>query len=115
MNPSTVKPPIIPSDENEPAAPSLRGVVRRSALLNVVIVRTSFPVLVLAQGPRAVVPSLAVMAGVSGLVWTATFARFSFASLARIFRAPASPGKRREPPRPAGEAGVVDRWLDGRV
>jgi len=112
MNPPTLKPVIVPGYENESQGPSLRSVVRKSALLNVVIVLTSFPVLVFAGGPKAVVPALAIMAGISALIWTTTFALFSFVSLFRIFRTPDSSVKRRDPPHPAEGAGVSDRWLD---
>jgi hypothetical protein len=115
MNLPTPKPLIVPSFEHEPPALTLRSVVRKSALLNLVIVLTSFPVLVLAGGRQAVVPSLKIMAGISVLIWTATFALFSFASLPRLFRTPASFGIRRDPSHPAEEAGVADRWLDGPV
>jgi len=90
MNPPTLNPVIIPSNENESPAPSLRSISRKSALLNFVIVLTSFPVLVFAGGPKAVVPTLAIMAGISVLIWTVTFTLFSFVSLPRIFRTPVS-------------------------
>jgi hypothetical protein len=115
MNLSTPKPVIVPADENKSPAPSLRSLVRKSALLNVVIVLTSFPVLVLGGGPKAVVPTLAIMAGISVVIWTATFALFSFASLARIFWTPVSPVTMRDPPPPAEEPTITDRWLDGPV
>jgi hypothetical protein len=47
------------------------------------------------------------------LIWTATFTLFSFVSLARIFWTAISTGKWCDPPHPAEEAGVADRWLDG--
>lgn len=115
MNPPTPKPVVVPGYENESAAPSLRSTIRKSALLNLTIVLTSFPVLVFAGGREAVVPTLVIMAGVSFVVWTATFTLFSFISLARIFCTPASSVARSEPPHQAREAGVVDRWLDGPV
>jgi hypothetical protein len=88
--------------------------VRKSALLKLAIVVTSFPVLIFVGGTKAVV-TLAFMAGSSILIRTATFALFSFVSLARIFWTPVSSGKRRDSPHPAEEAGVADRWLDGPV
>jgi len=115
MNPPTLKPVIAPGYENESQGPSLRSVVRKSALLNVVIVLTSFPVLVFAGGPKAVVPALAIMAGISALIWTTTFTLFSFVTLPWIFRTPVCPVTRRESPHPAEEAGVADRWVDGPV
>jgi hypothetical protein len=54
-------------------------------------------------------------AGISVLIWTATFTLFSFVSLARIFWTPVFSEKRRDSPHPAEEAGVADRWLDGPV
>jgi hypothetical protein len=85
------------------------------ALLNVVIVLTSFPVLVFAGGPEAVAPALAIMAGISLLIWTVTFALYFFLTLPRLFRTPVSSRKPLDPPHPAQEAGVADRWLDGPV
>ncbi len=115
MNAPTRKPVLFPGCQNEPPAPSLRSVVRKSALLNVTIVLTSFPVLVFAGGPRAVVPTLALMGGISLLIWTTTFTLFSFVSLARIFLSPASSVPRCELPPKAEQTGVADRWLDGPV
>ncbi len=107
------KPVIVPGDGIEPPAPSLRSIVGKSALLNLMIVLTSGPVLLFAGGPRAVYPTLVIMAGITFLIWTATFALFSIASLPRLFRPPAAPPARRDSPLPAPEAGVADRWLDG--
>ncbi len=115
MNPPTRKPVLFQCYENESPAPSLRSIVRKSALLNLTIVLTSFPVLVLARGPQAVVPTLAIMAGISFLIWTTTFTLFSFVSLARIFWTPVSSVARRELPHRAEQTGVADRWLDGPV
>jgi len=113
MNPP--KSTIVPADENEAPALSLQRVVRKSALLNLVIVLTSCPVLLIAGGPKAVYPALAIMAGISVVIWTATFALFFFASLPRIFRTPASRMALRDPTLPSEEAGVADRWVDGPV
>jgi len=63
MNPKALKPLIVPGSENESPAPSLRSIVRKSALLNLTIILTSFPVLVFAGGPQAVVPTLAIYGG----------------------------------------------------
>lgn len=115
MNPPTLNPVIVPGRGDESPAPRLRCIVRKSALLNVVIVLTSFPVLVYAGGPKAVVPTLKIMAGISVLIWTTTFALFSLVSLARIFWKPVSTVKRSDTPHPANGAGVADRWLDGPV
>lgn len=112
MNPPKVNAAIVPPDHKEPPAPSLRSVARKSALLNVVIILTSFPVLVSAGGPNALVPTLAIMAGISVLIWTATFALFSFATFLRIFRTLAAPVTQRDLALPADDAGVADRWLD---
>jgi hypothetical protein len=115
MNPSTLNPVIVPVNENDSPAPRLRSVVRKSALLYLVIVLTSFPVLSFAGGPEAVVPTLAIMAGISVLIWTITFSLFSFVSLARIFWTPVATVKRLDPPHSANEAGVADHWLDSPV
>jgi hypothetical protein len=113
MNAPTLKPVIVAGNEDESPASSFRSIVRKSALLNLVIVLTSYPVLVAVGGPKAVVPTVAIMAGVTFLIWAATFTLFSFVSLGRTFWTAVSPGTRRKPPVPAKEAGVADRWLDG--
>jgi hypothetical protein len=115
MNLPTHKPQMVSGGEPDSRAPSLRSVVRKSALLNATIVLTSFPVLAFAGGPEAIVPILAIMAGISFLIWTVTFALFSFVSLARIFWMPVSLGKPSDPPHPAEQTGLADRWLDGPV
>ena len=107
------KPGFITRDKDEATAPSLRSVVRKSALLNLTVILTSFPVLVLAGGPKAFVPALAIMAGVSVLIWTATYTVFSFVSLAQIYRILASSRTRRHAAARRGQSGVADRWLDG--
>jgi hypothetical protein len=104
---------IIPGDNDESPASSLRRIVRKSALLNLVIVFTSFPVLVAAGGPKAVVPTLAIMAGITVLVWTATFILFSCVSISRLVWTGFSSGTRRKPPDRAKAVGVADRWIDG--
>jgi hypothetical protein len=53
------------------------------------------------------------MAGITVLIWTATFSLFSFVSIGRIFWNASSFGTRRKPTEPAKQAGVADRWLDG--
>jgi hypothetical protein len=113
VNPRPLKPVIIAGKEDEPPAPKFRSIFRKSALLNVVIVLTSFPVLVYAGGPKAVVPALKIMAGISVLIWIVTFAISSLVTLPRIFRAPVSLVDRSDSPRPANETGLDDRWIDG--
>jgi hypothetical protein len=115
MNSSPPNPLIGPGKPGDSPAPSLRSIVRKSALLNVVIVLTSFPVLAFAGGLKAVVPALEIMAGISVLIWTSTFALFSFVTFPRIFRAPASLVKPSAGPCPGDETEDHDRWLDGPV
>ncbi|MFO0891345.1 MAG: hypothetical protein U0790_19650 [Isosphaeraceae bacterium] len=86
-----------------------RRVVRKSALLNLAIVLTSFPVLAWAGGANGLRATLAIMAGISLLIWASTFTFYSFASLTRLFRTREA-GKAAEP---RGTKGVSDRWLDG--
>jgi hypothetical protein len=112
MEMPSLKPKTVPRNERESRAPSLRRIVRKSALLNLAIFVTSFPVLVMAGGPNAVVPAVVLMGGISVLIWTATFALFPFISLAAIFRTPISPMAKSDPPHPAASAGLADRWLD---
>ena len=107
------RPVIIRGSEDGFPTWSFRGVVRRSALLNLVIVLTSLPFLLLAGGPRAVVPSLAIMAGITLVIWTATFALFSCFSIGRLLWTMFSSGTRGKPPVAARNVGVGDRWLDG--
>ena len=113
MNTPTLNRVIVPGNENESSPSRFRRIVHKSALLNLVIVLTSFPVLVLAGGPKAVVPTVAIMAGITFLIWTATFTLFSFVSVGRIFWTVFFSGTRRKPPDAAKGSGVADRWLDG--
>ena len=115
MNPRALRPVIVTGNENRSPAPSLRSVVRKLALLNAIIVLTAFPVLIFEGGPLAVGPALEVMAGISVLIWTATFAPYFFVSLPWLFRTPVSSGKRRDPLRKEMAEGVADRWQDGPV
>src|SRR5690348_5486431 len=93
------------------APPRLRNLIRKSALLNLAVVLTAFPVLAAAGGPLAVLPALVVMAAISTIIWIATFAAFSFVSTTRLFRGPGARRKRRAP-RPTTGVGVEDEWLD---
>ena len=78
------------------------------------IVLTSFPALVLAGGPKAVIPTLAIIVGCTFLIWTATFGLFSVVSIGRIFwsgilhRVTTTKLQDRQK-----EVGVASRWLDG--
>jgi hypothetical protein len=112
MNPPTLKPVIVAGKENKSPVPNLRSVVRKSALLNVVIVLTSCPILIFEGGPKAVVVTLEIMAGISILIWVATFALFSLVTLPRLFRTPVSRVERSDVLDPADDTGVADRWLD---
>ena len=86
------KPMIVPGKADDSPTPNLRSVVRKSALLNIVIVMTSCPVLIFGGGPKAVVMTLEIMAGISIVIWTTTFALFSLVTLPRIIRTPVSRG-----------------------
>jgi hypothetical protein len=90
-----------------------RKIVRKTALLNAVILATSFPVLAWFGGPRVIGWVVAIMAGVSLLLWASTFALYSLSTLPGLFREPARPGKPVGPPNAADAGGVADRWLDG--
>ena len=113
MDLMTLGPTIVRGNADQSWAQGLRSVARKSALLNLVIVLTSFPVLVLAGGPGAVIPTLAIMAGITVVVWTLTFALFSCISIGRLLWALFSSGARRKPSVAASRVGVGDRWLDG--
>jgi hypothetical protein len=111
MNLHPPKPGFRGGETNAPA-PSLRRIVRKSALLNLAIVLTSLPVLVYAGGPRALLPALKIMAGISLIIWAATYAVFSFVSLAHLFWSAgrAAPG---DGPAPRDQqGGLADPWLD---
>jgi hypothetical protein len=112
MNPPTLKPVIVYGKDDESRTPNLRSVVRKSALLNIVIVLTSCPILIFEGGTKAVVVTLEIMAGITILIWTVTFALFSLVTLPRIFRTPVSRLKRSDTLNPASEMGVADRWFD---
>src|SRR5262249_49195882 len=104
---------IIRGSEDQSPASRFRRIAYKSALLNAVIVLTSFPVLALAGGPTAVVPTLMIMAGLTLLIWTATFALFSCATIVRLLWTTFSSKSRRKPPMAVQRVGVADRWLDG--
>jgi hypothetical protein len=112
MNPPTLNPEIGPGNEHESPAPRLRRIVRKSALLNIVIVLTSFPVLVYAGGPTAVVPTLKIMAGISIVIWASTFALFSLVTFPLIFRTPVSTVNQSDSLYPENNTGVDDHWVD---
>jgi hypothetical protein len=112
MNHPTPSPAIARGRDDDTPASRLRRIVRKSALLNVVIVLTSFPVLVMAGGPNSVVPAVAIMAGITFLIWTATFTLFSCVSLSRLVWTAFSADPQRKPSRRARRGGVADRWLD---
>jgi hypothetical protein len=90
----------------------LRSLAWRSALLNLAIVLTAFPVMAFAGGPRAVVPALAVMAAVSAVLWAVTLTAFFIASFGRALWCL----RVRMAQRPYGRLGaagvLADRWLD---
>jgi hypothetical protein len=100
-----------------PDAPplKLRGLVRKTALLNLGIVATALPIAALTGDPMAFVVALVVVALVSLVAWASTFAAFSFLSLARIFRAQAERRSLQAARRAEGRNGVADRWMDGPV
>jgi len=104
---------IIRGSEDQSPASRFRLIAYKSALLNAVIVLTSFPVLALAGGPRGVVPTVIIMTGLTLLIWTATFALFSCVTIVRLLWTTFSSESRRKPPIAAQRAGVADRWLDG--
>ena len=112
MKPQPLKPVIVYGKDDESRTPNLRSVVRKSALLNIVIVLTSCPILIFEGGPKAVAVTLEIMAGITILIWVATFALFSLVTLPRIFRTPVSRLKRSDTLNPASEMGVADRWID---
>ncbi len=114
MNAPELSPQVAPRDERLPESPRLRNTIRKSALLNVTVILTSFPVLVFAGGAQSLVPCLAIMAGISLLIWSVTFALFSFVSLFGVFFMPAAGKPRKRTQQVTGE-GLSDRWLDESV
>jgi len=115
MNPPTQKPVIFPGYENKSSGPNLRRIVRMSALFNLAIVVTCFPLLIFVRGAKAFGVTLAFMGGSTNLIWATTFTLFLLISLARIIWTLVSSLKRSDPPDWAEETGVADRWLDGPV
>ena len=61
----------------------LRSLMWRSALLNLAVVLTAFPVMAAAGGPKAMYPALVVLSGISLLIWLVTFAAFYVLSIMR--------------------------------
>ena len=113
MNPPMPRKGIIRRNQNGSPAPSLRNVVRKSALFNLTVFVTSFPVLVYEGGPKAIVPALEIMAVISVLIWIATFALYFFVTLPRLFLTPVSTDSRPDDVHPENEAGGAGPWLDG--
>ena len=93
--------------------PKHLSLVRKSILLNLGIVVTALPVLSFAGGARALVPTLAILGGISVLIWAATFATSSVVSVSKIFEAQRANEARRTRRDPGTEFGVVDEWMDG--
>jgi len=112
MSMPMLRPVTARGNEDESPASSLRRIVRKSALLNAVIILTSFPVLAVVGGPRAVAPAMAIMVGITVLIWSATLTVVSCVSLGRVIRMAFASGTRRKPRSRARELGVADRWLD---
>ena len=113
MNPPTQNLIPVPGKDGESPAPSLRSVAGKSALLNVVIVLTSAPVLIRAGGPKAVGVIVEIMVGITVVIWIATFALFSLVTFPRLFRTPVSRVKPTDILDPEKETGVANRWLNG--
>jgi hypothetical protein len=113
VEPPTPRPAIVRGNQDPSPASRLRRIVLKSILLNAIIVLTSFPVLAIAGGARVVVPTLAIMAGITLVIWTATFTLFSSVAIGRLLWKTFSTSTQRKPPIAARKGGVVDRWLDG--
>jgi hypothetical protein len=111
MSPPTTKKEWIGSDETQSPAPRLRSVVRKSALLNLTIFVTSFPVLVYEGGPEAIVPALEILAAISVLIWIVTFTLYFFVTLPRLFVTPISTVSRPDAVHRNDEADGADHWL----
>ena len=111
MSPPTTNKERIGSDKTQSPAPRLRSVVRKSALLNLTIFVTSFPVLVYEGGPTAVVPALEILAAISVLIWIVTFTLYFFVTLPRLFVTPISTVSRLDAVPRKDEADGADHWL----
>ena len=71
--------------QDDKAIPTLkfRSLMWRSALLNLAVVLTALPVMASVGGPKALVPALEVLSGISLLIWLVTFAAFYVLSIIR--------------------------------
>lgn len=104
-----------PKGQESPRAqpPKSLSLVRKSILLNLGIVVTALPVLSFGGDPRALLTTLMILAAISVLIWTATFATSSFISVSKIFEAQRTNETGRRHRDPGTEFGVVDEWMDG--
>jgi hypothetical protein len=84
----------------------------RSALLNLTIVLTAFPVLAFAGGPGAVVPALALMAAISAILWSATLTAFFMMRFVRACTCLSARRAQRSHGRANAGGVLADRWLD---
>jgi hypothetical protein len=112
MSPPTTKKEWIASDDTQFPAPRLQNLVRKSALFNLTIFVTSFPVLVYEGGPKAVVPALEILAAISVLIWIVTFTLYFFVTLPRLFVTPISTVSRPDAVHRKDVADGADHWLD---
>src|SRR4051794_38994096 len=109
---------VIPgmSKQDGTAVPALdvRGLVRKSVLLNVAIILSGLATSACLGGPATFPIAVVLLAGVSLVVWAATFAFMSSMLLLRVL---VSQGRRTPPQslghRDGGRGGVGDEWMDG--
>jgi hypothetical protein len=116
MNPTSFGAAIqaVKGRDGDPPPPlQLRGFVWRSALLNLVIVLTALPVLAAAGGPGAILPAVTLLALLSALIWSLTFAAFFLVFLVRLFRRVSARVSGHSRRRPGAGSGLADAWLDG--
>ena len=115
MNPPTLKPAIVPGKADESPAPRLPSIARKSALLYVVIVLTSFQVLVLRRGTENRRPDPENHGRNQRFDLDRTSPCSPSCRCPRIPAPVTSSEKRTNSQHPANETGVDDRWLDGPV
>ena len=92
-------------------ASGFRGLVRKTALLNLGIILSALAIAASLGRPAAFLIIVVFVPMISIVLWAATFAVSAFVSLSRIFWEQGVRGRR--PRSHTGVGDVGDEWLDG--
>jgi hypothetical protein len=119
MNPAvitTAKPGTKAQARPDPLGTGFRGVVRRSALLNLGIAVSALMIGAFAGRLALMLIVFRILPYLSLLLWAATFSLSGFAAILQVFRREnANPLRPLIPYAAPSRGGVPDRWIDGPV